>query len=350
LLIDWLTLRHPLTPALGRELHARIQAAMGRLVKVTPAGEIEWEKASLDWDDLRSDSSGLFWSVTGDADGVRYITIGASPSSIVNAGVNVFGTLNLEEASGILIKHAGRALDAILPGWQRWQCRRLDVTMNYDMGSAAQVKEALRRLLGTDAPRRRTNSDRRGGDSVYWNPASDLQAGKAYHKGAHLRYQHRKGNIVVPEETLQLADSLLRLECKLGARWFRRLEEAGKDWHKITAERLIEIHQNFFSSLIGGNDVEVSDMGTLLQELEKHAPTKGRAMAAHNTWALIRTLGYTHVKATMNGNTFRHHCMWLRAAGLSSADLCAGVVLPFRKQQLVLAQPVTSWEEIRRAA
>lgn len=353
MLIDWLTLRFPITPALGEFLHDKIQACMGHMTKISSTGEIEWEKQCPDWDSLRSDSQGLYWSITGDGSKtslkqtVYYLTIGGSPASIANNGMNVFGTLDVATAAQSLIDFAGRALGSILPNWRQWQCRRMDVTANYDMGSAAQVKQALRLLLGTDAPRRRTNSDLKGGDTVYWNLTSDLRKGKAYHKGAHLRFQSKKGNIILDAEIAQLADRLLRLELQLGARWFRRLDQ---DWRELTPEFLAAEHLNFFASLIGGGDVEVSDMGILLQELEKVAPSKGYALGAHRTWALIKSIGYTQTQDSMNKNTFRKHCQFLRAAGLSSADLCAGVVIPFRQKTLVLGNPVLSWDELRRAA
>lgn len=346
MLIDWLTLRHPLTEKLGKTLHDKIQASMGSIVKISSDGEIVWEKRSPDWDAIRSDSLGIYWSVTGDGQ-TYYLTIGASPSSLLNAGVNVFGSLDIKEGAEVLIRRAGQALGAVLPSWQEWDCRRMDITANYDMGSPAQVKQALRLLLGTDAPRRRTNSDRKGGDSVYWNPSSTLRAGKAYHKGAHLRFQQRKGNIEIDDDTLTLSDNLLRLELMLGSAWFRRSKT---DWHTFTPKDLAAFHLNFFSSLIRGGDVEVSDMGTLLLELEKHAPTKGRALAAHRTFALIKTIGYSQTKESMSKQTFANHCVLLRAAGLSSADLCAGNVIPFVRRVLVLGECVTSWEQLRKAA
>lgn len=346
MLIDWLTLRYPLTDKLGQFLHEKIQAAMGRLVRVTPAGEVMWESRVVDWDAIRSDSVGIYWSVSGDGD-KYYLTIGASPSSLLNHGVNVFGSLSVQEGAEVLIKRASEALGHILPNWREWDCRRMDITANYDMGGNSQVKQALRLLLGTDAPRRRTNSDKRGGDSVYWNPTSALRCGKAYHKGAHLRFQQRRGNIQVSESLLQQADSLLRLELKLGSAWFRRCRD---DWREFTQNFLAAEHFNFFSSLIGGGDVEVSDMGTLLEELEKHAPTKGQALASHCTWALIKTVGYTQTKDSMPRSTFARHCKYLRAAGLSSADLCAGLVIPFRRKSLVLGNPVLSWDDLQRAA
>lgn len=350
MLIDWLTLRIPLTPALGENLLQRIMNCMGITVNVDCYGVEKWRKHSLDIDALRSDETGLFWTITADGESTRFLSIGASPSSLENAGINVFGSADIEHCAQVLIKHAASALNAILPHWSKWQCRRMDITANYDMGSPAQVKQALRLLLGTDAPRRRTNSDRRGGDSVYWNPSSDLKAAKAYHKGAHLRMQQRKGNIQCQDDLLTLADNLLRLELKLGARWFRRLYEAGHNWQELKYSALEFNHREFFSKLIGDSNIEVNDMGTLLVELLKVCPTEGRAKAAHTCFAQMKIFGYAQVKATMPKSTFDKHCCFLRLAGLSSADLCAGKVLELRKRSLVLADPVMSWDEIGRAA
>lgn len=348
MLIDWLTLRFPLTLDLGRNLLDRIQSCLGLVVCVDSDGKEKWRRNQLDIEKLRSDTQGLMWCITGDGDGQRYLTIGGSPSSIENDGLNVFGSCDVEHCATILIQHASRALNSILPAWYRWQCRRLDITANYDLGNSAQVKQALRLLLGTDAPRRRTNSDKRGGDSVYWNIGSDLKAGKAYHKGAQLRVLASRGDILVDDETLELADSLLRLELKLGARFFRRYE-ISDDWTTMTEYELTTLHRDYFSALIGEGK-EVYDMGTLLASLENVCPTKGRALAAHRTWALIKTVGFDQTKCSMPLRTFQRHLSYLRDAGLSDADLCAGQVLPFRRQQLILAEPVTSWIQIRRAA
>lgn len=349
MLIDWLTLRFPLTSGeLGQTLFQRIRDCMGITVCVSADGVEKWRRSNLDIDKLRSDSEGVFWSITADGQSRYYLTIGASPSSLEHGGCNVFGSLDIEHCSKVLVKVASVALCSVLPSWDRWDCRRIDITANYDMGSSAQVKQGLRLLLSTDAPRRRTNSDKRGGDTVYWNPTSTLQCGKAYHKGAHLRMQQRKGHILVSDDTLQKADNLLRLELKLGSMFFRRLDG---DWRQLfTPEYLMKKHNDFFSKLIGCGDVEVSDMGILLAELEKVCPTKGLALAAHGTWALIKTLGFSQVRDSMTRARFYRHCQYLRAAGISSADLCAGTVIPFRKRSLVLDQPVTCWDDIRRAA
>jgi II/X family phage/plasmid replication protein len=349
MLIDWLTLRIPLTLALGVALHQRILDCLGLVVCVDCDGVEQWRKNQLDLDKLRSDEIGIFWSIVSDGK-QNFLSIGASPASLEFDGVNVFGSSDMEHCAKVLIKAAGTALNAILPDWRKWQCRRIDITANYDLGSAAQVKQALRLLLGTDAPRRRTNSDKKGGDSVYWNPSSDFKAGKAYHKGAHLRFMQSKGKVQVSEEVLQLADSLLRLELKLGSRWLRRLRDEGKDWQDLNLNALIYNHQEFFSSLIGEGAIEVNDMETMLLELEKVCTTKARALAAHRTFALMKVIGYSQTQGSMSRATFYRHCHDLRAAGLSSADLCAGKVLELRKRSLVLAEPVNCWADIRRAA
>ncbi|OIR10930.1 phage replication protein CRI [mine drainage metagenome] len=353
MLIDWLTIRLKLDLSeLGVALHNRILDYLGLTVCMGADGAVKWQKHSLDIDALRSDSPGLYWTITADGQSNRYLTIGASPSSIENDGLNVFGSLDIQECATVLIQHAARSFDAILPDLYHWQCRRLDVTANYDMGSPAQVKQALRLLLASDAPRRKTNSDSKGGDTVYWNPTSDLQTGKAYHKGPQLRMKVRRGDLLIDDDTLDLADNLLRLELKLGSRWFRRYE-ARYEWHSLTPYELTEIHHKFFDSLIGGRDVEVHDMGTLLRKLEQVCPTPGRALAAHRTWALMKVLGYTQAKESMPDSTFRRHCSYLRDAGLSDADLCAASekkVIQFPTQSLVLRDPVLSWTEIRRVS
>jgi II/X family phage/plasmid replication protein len=345
-LIDWLTIRIPLEDkSLSLNLAERIADCLGVTVSIDCYGVEKWRKVSLDLEALRSDSVGLFWTVTADAESTRYLSVGGSPSSILNQGVNVFGSLDIRKGAEVLRLAASKALNAILPPLERWQCRRIDVTANYNLGNSAQVKQALRLLLSTDAPRRRTNSDRKGGDSVYWNPSSDLRAAKAYHKGAHLRFQKSKGNIDVSDELLNAADQLLRLELKLGARWCRRL---AKNWLDLTDRDLSAEHFNFFSGLIG-TGLEVSDMGTLLNELEKVAPSAGQALAAHRTFALIKVLGYSQTKDSIPKATFHRHCSFLRLAGLSSADLCAGKVIELRRKNLVLGEDVNSWDELKAA-
>ena len=75
MLIDWLTLRYPLNNELGQNLVARIRDCLGFVVSVNSEGVEQWRKNTLDLDKLRSDSDGLFWSLTGDADGRLHLSV-----------------------------------------------------------------------------------------------------------------------------------------------------------------------------------------------------------------------------------------------------------------------------------
>lgn len=353
-MIDWLTLRHPLTEDLGPVIHARILDALGKIVCISPTGEKQWEKASPDWEAIRSDTPGLMWSVTGNADGQMMLTIGASPAALEH-GLNVFGSSDIRYGALVLLRYASKCLGAVLPPVERWECRRCDVTHNYDLGSYEAVKQALRILMGTDSARRRATTKQNGGDSIYWSPSSDLQSGKAYHKGPHLRFIDRKRKLEIPHSLIELADRLLRFELKLGSRWFRRLEEGKHDlprnWLELSESALNQIHFDFFAHFIG--NCEVTDMGTLLQKLFLVAPTAARAEAAYSTYQKIRDFGYENMKACYayrSQSTWYDHIRLLKAAGLSDADICASNILPFRSRQIVLERPVSSWDDLRRAA
>ncbi len=351
MLIDWMTLRLPFSALLGQELTDRLQAAIGRVVCIAPDGLKKWEKLALDLDALRSDTPGLCWTIIADGEGQRYLTIGASPASLQH-GNNVFGSADPRQCAEILIRFAGLSLGAILPGPEAWQCRRIDVTTNHALGSGKEVKQALRLLLGADASRSKASSKK--GNSVYWNADSDLRSGKAYHKGPQLHYLAKRDKVSGLEGwQYEAADRIIRFELKLGSRWFRRLEDGQhadlpRRWLDLTPQQFFAEHHDYFGRFIGS--MEVTDMGQLLNQLEKVAPTPGQALAAHRTWALIKSVGYDNAKESMPERTWYRHIRFLRAAGLSDADLCAGNVIPFRQREIVLSQPLRGWDDLREAA
>jgi hypothetical protein len=198
-------------------------------------------------------------------------------------------------------------------------------------------------LLGADAARTKASSTK--GDTVVWNAGSDLLSGKAYHKGPQLLKLQNKGRVHLTFEQMEAANKVLRLELKLGARWFRR--NPG-NWFEISSEQLSQIHSDYFSRFFGS--VEVADMGKLLEILCEVAPTEGQALAAHKTWAMIKAVGYEQTKAGMPERTWHRHISFLRKAGISDADLCAGNILPFRQRTIVFDQPVTNWGDLLRLA
>lgn len=342
-MIDWMTLRYPLRHLPGA-ISDRIRDSLGSIIMFGPDGVSKWEKSVLDFEALRSDTPGLCWTVTGNSDGDQMLTIGASPAFLAY-GNNVFGPGCPRQGATVLVRFAQKCLAAILPPPEKWECRRIDVTENYALGSVREVKQFLRQLMTADAGRAKATSG--GGDSVYWNKGSDLRKGKAYAKGPQLRHLLKKNKLEISDDLLDSVDRLARLELTLGARWFRRLEEAGQHWWDLTESELQEQHAEYFGRFVGRQ--EVTDMGTLLEELEKVAPTPGQALAAHRTWAMIRSVGYELARESMPPRTWYRHCKFLRAAGLSDADIGAGNVLPFRRREICIAQPVRSWADLRVA-
>jgi len=348
-LIDWLTLRLPLEKLQDEALHQRVRDCLNTLHCSDSDGCLVWEKQVLNVDALRSDTVGLFWQLQ--SDGKRqYLVIGGSPASIEH-GLNVFGELDIQYCAGVLIRAASKELLAILPAFESWQCRRIDITGNYALPDAASVKQALRQLSISEGGRRKASNDHRGGDSVYWNPTSDLSKGKAYHKGPQLRRLVRMGKLVVEEAILALADRLLRFEHTRGARWFRRLQEQGKCWYDLTVQEIVGFFMEFFGRLVDGVEVKDMERLELVERIMKtNDCTEAQAQAVFATYRNIRADGFDVAKAFISRRSWYVHLKMLRAVGISDADLVSGNVVQFRPVRVVLAQPVGSWDEIRRAA
>lgn len=360
LLIDWLTLRLPvkqLPPALQERLYENRDVVAAFVTDADGnAKELRWETRRLNFDSLRSDSAGLYFTVV--AVGIEdWFYLGASPASLDN-DCNVFGHLNIVSGAESLISRARQAFSAFLAPADHWELVRLDVTGNYCLPDAAMVKTALRTLLQTDNARRKATSAKNGGDTVLWSPTSDRFAGKAYHKGPHLRHLQKHEQIELDPERLALADRLLRLELRIGSRFFREIQQTKRHsqftrrhWTTFTPVELAALHRDFFGPLVEG--MEVRNMGRV-ESIQLIAAangiTEGRARAAYGTYRAIKDSGLDEVKASMAERTFYLHKKYLLGAGFSDSDLCAGNVVQFKPIRIVLAQPVTSWDDIRRAA
>lgn len=354
-LIDWLTLKLPISAATYPALFARVAEFQGHLGAWNCDGEMTWQKKTLDLDALRSDSPGLFWQLSGDGTSDTLI-IGASPASLEH-GLNMWGSLDINHCADVIISHAQKSLQTILPGREFWQCRRLDVTANYALPDSASVKTALEQLLVTPGARRRPASGKGAGDTNYWNPTSDLSKGKAYHKGpqvAHLIKKNKLGPTAHPlePEHLELLNRIIRLEHTRGARWFRKLSDAGKRWQDLTPDNLIQLHTDFFQPLIG-HGIEVKNMERpqiIAAIMTANQCTENQAKAAFNTYRNCREDGFTQTKDSMVERTFYLHQKLLKAAGISDAHLRTAKLIPFPRVRFDLASPVSNWDDIRRAA
>lgn len=356
MLIDWLTLRCSLS-LLTQDFRDKLSNQVGFVTKIDSSGVQVYCKPFLDMESIRSDDDGLFVVIQGDGKDYFFV-IAASPASIQH-GINVFGSLDVAECAQVLIAHAAKSYDTTFPVFTQWQCRRIDVTANYDLGSYALVLEALQLLLQTNAPVRRASSPKKGGNSVYWNISSDRRKGKAYHKGVHLTFLRNRRKHQISDEVIELSNRLLRLELQLGARWFREdLKEMGKEWYALTHNDLTTEHFDYFAKLLGRDFAGANDMATLLDELEKvtmksngviRLITKGMAAATHNTWLSIQRYGYLQTLDRMPSSTFRRHVQILKLVGFSSADICAGKPLPIRRSYLTLSRPVLSFDDVRHS-
>ena len=198
------------------------------------------------------------------------LTIGASPA-FITYGNNVFGSSNVRECAGVLVRFASKCLASILPPAEEWECRRIDVTENYALSTDREVKQLLRQLITADGGRAKATSG--GGDSVYWNKGSDLRKGKAYAKGSQLRKLVKDGKAEISDDLLELSDRLCRFELTLARGGFVVLAEADDDWWDLSPEDLQKQHENYFERFIGKQ--EVTDMGMLLKNW-KRSPSQSK--------------------------------------------------------------------------
>ena len=353
-MIDWLTLRTPISYFLEDAILAKFHVYVGELKVFDADGECIRSRAMIDVDKIRSDSKGLYWSITSDGK-QHFLQIGASPAAI-EFNNNVFGSLDIKYCAEVLIKKAEQALAFILPPPSAWECRRLDVTQNYLLTSNTEVKQALRELRKGDGIRQKATVP--NGDSVYWGQGSDLISGKAYDKGTQAEYLNKKSKTSVFDAyTLSLLKRILRLELKLGRRWFDRFESSQivktglkqpLHWLELTGEYLLKVHNDYFKKFIG--DVKVTEMeNNLLVLFEGAAKTKGQALAAYRTWSLIKAVGYENTRESMPKATFCRHTAIMREAGLSQADLLSSNIIPFRQKIIELTSAINSWDELLAA-
>jgi len=306
-----------------------------QIMKYTPStGVIEWQFPVRE--KIRSDNNEVMLHVTNNR-----ITLSGSPAISSGNITNVFGSDNVFKSILAHLQAAQPLVQFSLGHPEDFRIVRLDITYNYDLGSASNVRQALAYLRLADSGRFRVRTQ---SETVYWNQSSNLRSGKAYHKGEHLRYlQRKRGDNIEPERIL-LADRLLRLELKLGGAWFRRQRKANLDI--INYDYKTE-HNKYFEQFIG--NIEVNDMN-LHERICKAAPTEGQGLSAYRTWSLIKVVGAESARLSMPKSTWYRHTHILKKAGLTSSDFTSGNILPFRKRVIELQAPVQSWEDLEKRA
>lgn len=371
MLIDWLTLRTSISDFSEQALLAISDYLQGQqtIIRNFDLGTEETVKVKLvvDIDKVRSDFTGMVWSISTNGKD-KFLNIGASPAYLLY-GRNIFGTMNYQVCKAALVDHMRKNLSPFLPQVDDWEVRRIDVTNNYFMDTHAEVKEALRMLRCGDGNRQKTTVSYKG-DTVNYGLGSTSRSGKTYDKGEQAEYLNQKhkektGQALYTQQELEQLMHIIRNELKLGrqfiedeqARYYKQQMKLGRvatyrdfEIDVLTESYLEKQHHKFFDRYIG--KLEVTDMETLMNALHKVIDSKGnpishgQALAAHKTWALIRSIGYESTKASMPKATFMRHQKYLLDAGLSQSDLQSAVIVPFRRKTIELSSSVDTWEQL----
>ena len=331
MLIDWLTLSTDASLLDPRTI-MKITGEQDRVMRVSPEGEIKWAIPCRK--NVRSDSHQITVRIGAELD------IQGSPARTKGTRDNIFGEANPVRAFLDMVRFLSDTLEVPIPDDPRcWKIRRMDVTGNFDLGSLANVRQALNYLRHVEGGRYQVKTD---AETVYWSKYSRLRSGKAYAKGAHMRYLIKKGQADLNPDQLSLVDRLLRLEMCLRGQFWR--ERAARLWYEWSGEQLYRLFEEYFGQFIG--KVEIVEVDKLLDALMKVAPTPGLAKAAYRTWLLIQSHGMEEARDLMTERTWRRHKRLLQDCGVSWADFHHRALVPFRRKTIVLSDPVRSWEDL----
>lgn len=342
MLIDWITARLP-ADLLTEGQYRQLAGATDRIIRVSAAtGEVKYETAA--WESIRSDSHAISVRMGSDA-----LWMQGSPARVIGSGDAVFGegaaaALDIAGCIDAMRKHLTRSLAVFLPGPEHWKVSRVDVTENLLLESLDRVREALGVLRDCQGGRYRVSQT--AGDSVYWSQTSRMKKGKAYAKGPHLKHLSRKNEqyAAIPDNHLQAADRLLRLELTLAAHWWRK--NTSKTWAEITAERLRLEWQSYFEKMVGDADMKNDD--ELLQACIRAANTEGQGRSAFALWMLIQSQGWEKARSITSKPTWYRNLRTLHRAGLGDADISRGVIVPIRRKIFTLTV-VNNWRELLAA-
>lgn len=335
-MLDWLTLRLSREHVPPATLDA-ITSKMGRVTKTASTGEILWCIPARE--NISSNSHQVTVHVT-----ARHLELTGTPARVLGDN-NVFGSGDIRICWAAMVSHVSAQVGVLPLNAGLWSVSRVDITHNYLLRSAAQVRQALNFLRHAEGGRLQV---RTASETVYWSPKSRMTSAKAYHKGPHLRYQFSKGQADAEPWQMDAADRLLRLELSKRAEfWSRQM----KPWYEWSESDFDQEHDKFFSQVIG--KVEVAKMDELLSVCEKVAKTPGQGRAAYRTLLTVRQIGQHMTQGLMPRRTWLHHRKILFSAGLTFADLHGsetGNVIPLIREPIRLDQPVRSWDELRERA
>jgi II/X family phage/plasmid replication protein len=339
-MIDWLTLRICLT-RLPSAVIDRLRAMNSMIFKVNAlTGDVDWQTYA--WESVRSDTHQVCFRVGAD------FHIQGSPARI-GLPNNAFGSLDIRYCADKMIAFAADYLGVnefgVLPPLEQWSCSRIDVTRNYLMQSDSEARQALAYLKQSPESRQKHSYESNG---FYIGKGSTLHRGKIYLKGQDAKRNQQAGRAHYTEDQLHKSQRLLRAELTLARHSIRRLfENSGIHWYDLNPEKLLTIHDDYFSPYF--SEIEVTDMSNVLEKLISVCPTEGQARAAYDCYVRIRMTGYEQAKTTFTKPSWHRHISHLKAAGFKRADLQMINIIPLQKRAIHVSQPVRHWDDIQVA-
>lgn len=333
-MLDWLTLRVDAS-ILDEAALASFRSSQDRILRLDPGGAIKWEIPAHE--SIRSDSHQVTVRLGSD------LSIKGSPARVMGKD-NVFGSDDIVACAQAMLSFVAQTREITLPRYTAWRLTRADITHNYDLGSAAAVRQALHELSIAEGGRYQKQCH---AGTVYWSSRSSVRSGKAYAKGPHMLVQVRAGKASFTEEEMELGQRLLRLELQLKS-WYWR-EQAQKPWYEYTANDFQRIHEEYFTPLIG--TIEVVQMDNVREKCIDAAQQLGKpeswGMGAYRYWVLIREVGFEEARALTPRTSHYRYLKTLRLAGLGYADFQARNITPLRRKPVILGEPSRSWCELR---
>lgn len=336
MLLDWVTVRCPLE-LLSQEARDAANMLGDRISRFCPkTGDVRYVTTA--WDSIRSDSHQMAMRAGVD------LWLQGSPARVIGEGDAVFGAgassaLNLVGCVNRMIQFAKAQLNVDLPPADVWIVSRIDITGNFCLATLAEVRHALALLRNCEGGRYRVSQQK--GDTVYWSHGSKMRAGKAYAKGPHLIYLMKKPDYTgyqYSQEEIKKAESILRLELKLGREWFAR-----HNWQTLTADDFKKEFDDYFNRMIGG--VDMKDDADLQTQIVAAAKTEGQGRAAYGCWMMIQNEGWERAREFYSKTSWYRHLQILRSAGLRDLDISTGNIVPLRRRVLE-ARLVTSWSQL----
>lgn len=356
-MIDWLSLRIDLMH-LPEPVVRKLQSLNSRLFKVSAStGHVEWE--SFAWESVASDTHQICFRVGSD------FYIQGSPARL-GLPNNAFGSLCIQYCAKKMISFASSFLGltelfeeirsgsidaenqptiAGFPPLSFWSCTRIDITRNYLMQSEAEARQALAYLKQSPEGKQRHSYETNG---FYIGKRSTLHKGKIYLKGQDAKRNQKSGRAHYTEEQLEKSQLLLRTEYTMARGIIRRFRENHSiNWYQLNPDYLLSLHDSYFKDYF--SQIEVTDMGTVLEKLLDVAPTEGQGRAAYDCYTRIRLFGYEQAKTSFTKPSWYRHLKLLKLAGFNRSDLQPTNVIPLQKRAIHIACPVRHWDDIQVA-